>query len=269
MAEAVLLACGFRPTDRFLILRDILMCDEVRVAEKLAKHGVAPETIEELRKADICKRPDLPVPPATPPVPPVTPPVPPVTPPVPPVTPPLPPQRPHVEAFNAQRWLRSELERRLAERGWQINEEVPVERSRIDIVLIRQDRRHLIEVKQIERGTVYWREEQIKTAQLCRNEYVVALVDSTEEGVHDVRWVWNPLADFEGLERRVSWYWKEHPAAGGLDENWEPLSPKPALQPDVYKAVIQLSPHFIESLERGIEAFVNRVGRGALNTKPT
>jgi hypothetical protein len=277
VAEAVLLACGFRPTERIANLCDILMCDTARLGEKLTKLGVAPETIEELRKALVSPEPPPvlpsvpPVPPSVPPVPPSVPPVlpsvppvlpsvPPVPPSVPLVPPPLPPQRPHVDAFNAQKWLRSELENRLRCDGWDIGEEVVVGPSRIDIVLTRLHERHLIEVKQIERGTIYWREEQIRAAQISANCYILALVTSPEEGVHEVRWVWSPLVDFGGLERRVRWYWKERPAGCGFDENWKPLAvERPAVQPDVFKAEIQLTPAFLAGLETGVDALMHRI----------
>jgi len=143
--------------------------------------------------------------------------------------------------------------------GWQIGEEIPVGPSRIDIVLRRLHGRHLIEVKQIERGTVYWREEQIKAAQLHPTEYVIALVTSPEKDVHEVRWVWSPLMEFEQLDRRLSWYWKEHPASGGLNEHWQPVAARPARHPDAFKAVIQLPPAFLAKLETGIEALVKRI----------
>jgi len=300
LAETLLLACGFRPTEKAANLCDILSCDTQRLDGKLTKLGVAPETVE-AAKHEAAALPDSTVTSgestsdvrgaavrlddagsATGHAPPksntagathgqqigsttglsltaqtndqrshthdwdsVA-------------------QRNHTQAFDAQEWLRDELVSCLENTEWKVSGEIVIGRSRVDIVLSGPRKRYLIEVKQVNQGVVYWREEQIKTALVQRagsdTEYIVALVISSGEDSHEVRWVWNPLSEFAALRPEVSWYWKELPAPGGLDTDWSPIAEPPCVGPARYKAVITLTKEFLTSLSAGIAPLVLKLG---------
>ena len=192
LAQTLLLACGLLPTREAANVRDILTFDDDHLDEKLTGLGVAPETVEAaiaeaaefravaLEEPGIGRFTPPPTPAELPPQPPVSPePKPPtVAPTEPVVTPPhfggippgspsmVPRQRDHTGAFDAQEWLRAELKSLVQVASWQVSDgERIIGQSRIDIVLSGPSEPYLIEVKQIERGKVYWRQEQIETAQ--------------------------------------------------------------------------------------------------------
>ena len=173
---------------------------------------------------------------------------------------PPPPQRDHTEARKAEIWLRNELQSRLRNTGWEVSDgAVAIGRSYVDIVLTELIIRCLIEVKQVQEGDVYWREEQIETAQAHRDIYVIALVSSSGPDTHEVRWVWNPLSDFAELQPRVSWYWKEQPALHGLGDDWRPIDPPPSVEPERFKAVVSLPEHYVMNLPTGVSALLERL----------
>ena len=301
LAQTLLLACGLLPTREAANVRDILTFEEDRLDEKLTGLGVARETVEaaiaeasELREvaleqSETGRVTSPPLPPTVPaPTEPLRPPVcpgpqSPVAPPTKLVVPPqysdihlpertqtVPRRRDHTDALDAQEWLRTELKALLRVTVWEVSDgERIIGQSRVDIVLLGTSEPYLIEVKQIERGKVYWRQEQIETAReqgrLHPGHYIVALVSSSSTDTHEVRWVFDPLSEFAVQRPGASWYWTELTAPSGMDENWHPVDPPPCVEPDRYKAVITLSQDFIENCPSGIEAILRHIvssGRG-------
>jgi len=298
LAQTLLLACGLLPTREAANVRDILTFEEERLDEKLTGLGVARETVEtaiaeasELRDATLemsetGRVTALPLPPTLPDIRPILPPRAPVwpepqppvaLPPVPVVPPPYPNihlpertpiaprQRDHTEAIEAQEWLRAELKSRLQTANWNVSDgEMIIGPSRVDIVLFGPHDPYLIEVKQIEKGKLHWRQEQIEAAQqqqqLHPGHYIVALVASASSNAREVRWVFDPLSEFAGLRPGVSWYWKELPAQGGVDGNWRPIDPPPSVEPSRFHAVITLSQSFIQSRSPGLDAILRHIG---------
>ena len=169
-------------------------------------------------------------------------------------------QRDHTEARKAETWLRDKLQASLRNTDWEVSlGAVAIGRSHVDIVVTGPISRRLIEVKQVKEGVVYWREEQIETAQAHRDIYVIALVSSSGPDTHEVRWVWNPLSDFAALQPSVSWYWKEQPAQGGLSDDWRPIDSPPCVEPERFKAVVTLPEHYVMNLPTGVPALVERL----------
>ena len=279
LAGVILLACEFPSTEKASDVRDILIYAEDRLREKLTNLGIAPETVADAERMAFEQRPPPVAPPSVPDSPPIRPngPIPaiqsppvhtppevvtPATPPGIPPRPPLPPppQRDHTEARKAETWLRDELQSRLRNTGWEVSAgAVAIGRSYVDIVLTGPITRCLIEVKQVQEGDVYWREEQIETAQAHRDVYVIALVSSSAPDTHEVRWVWDPLSDFAELQPSVSWYWKEQPAPGGLGDDWRPIDSPPCVEPERFKAVVTLSEHYRMNLPADISALLGRL----------
>jgi hypothetical protein len=300
LAKTILLACGFRPTEKADSLCEILSCDTQHLDGNLTNLGVAPETVE-AAKHEAAELPDstvksgesasdvrgaalrgtdtvsetghslmqshavgtthgqqngsatgLPLSSQTNDEPSHTHDLESAA------------QRDHTQAFDAQEWLRDELVSCLRDTGWTVSDETKIDRSRVDIVLNGPHTRYLIEVKQVNKGVVYWREEQIKTAQVQRESsntrYIVALVTSSGEDNHEVRWVWDPLLEFAVLRPEVSWYWKELPVSGGLNSDWCPNADPPCVGPARYKAVITLTKEFLTGLSVGIGQLLLRLG---------
>ena len=283
LAETLLLACGFRPTEKAANLRDILTCDETRLVEKLTNLGVAPETVEEARKSVVAPSPqpsmEKPLVPPTPldqphSAPPILPPSSsgPVAPPPQPSDAPLRRKepvatRPHPETgLPAQEWLRAKLNSILAPKGWSVSAgEVATDgsESRTDICLTSPSgAEYLVEAKRVEAGKVFWREKQIQSAQSHPGKYFIALLLPSGPESYEVRWVCDPLSSFATLSPDVNWIWRDHAGTGGFAPDWLPKAEPPCRAADSYKAVIKLHNEFVASLPSGIEVILSLIENG-------
>ena len=89
----------------------------------------------------------------------------------------------------------------------------------------------------------------------------MALLRGTSEADYEVRWVFDPLNEFQfaDLHRTVSWTWKVHPGEGGLNANWHPSDPPPLLPANGFKAVITITLAFRAQLPLGLAALQQRI----------
>jgi hypothetical protein len=118
-----------------------------------------------------------------------------------------------------------------------------------------------VEAKRVEGRKVYWSERQIDLARNHHDRYFIALVDPVSDGeTYDVRWVWDPLVEFESLDRTVQWTWRES-QEGGFGFDWQPAGIKPEKAADSFRAVVELSEEVLSKLPGGVEAFLIRLGK--------
>jgi len=161
--------------------------------------------------------------------------------------------RPHPEGgMSAQRWLLHRIEKWCVERG------IPQplwEQDYIDIT-IPIDPPILIEAKSIEKKTVHWSENQVRTAQSGKGRYVVALLRTagTNTDDYEVFWVTNPLEAFGNLSgRHIKWTWQDQDGQRFARQSWQPPEARPQKAATSFQAVISLDDEWIEKLAKGIE----------------
>jgi hypothetical protein len=161
--------------------------------------------------------------------------------------------RPHPEGgMSAQRWLFHRIEKWCVERG------IPQplwEQDYIDIT-IPVDPPIFIEAKSIEKKTVHWSENQVRTAQSGKGRYVVALLRSagTKTDDYEVFWVTNPLEAFGSLSgRHIKWTWQDQDGQRFARQSWQPPEARPQKAAASFQAVISLDDEWIEKLAKGIE----------------
>lgn len=278
LAQVILLAADRAPTEGLGDLRDILTYPEERLEEKLTNLGVAHESImdaqravAEIHPAVIVEKPPAPdVPPSAPPPSqartdrPIQ-----DSPPSQPDPPrrvgesPQPPtprtQRDHKEAIEAEEWLFAELKSHLETDGWTVTRNTRVGSSIVDIVISKSGAQFLVEVKQVRKGRIYWREEQIAAARQNPGRYFMALARPSDSGGYEVRWIWNPYHDLAELRPTVSWYWAEEGAGGVFGTNWQPIEQAPEREASRFKAVVIVSPDFVTELPSGVPELLNRI----------
>lgn len=278
-AETLLLSCGF-DMDKEANVRDLLQYSSDELHGKMLRLGVAPETIEDLkRKKESNPKPEeIHIPPpqeepdesadtTDPPDPPPPPCPPPITPPPgnprardnPPPTPPgggdAPPNRPHPgKGMEAQHWLFSKVKK------WCQHQEgmpPPLEEQQREDITIPLNPPIIIEVKRIKGKTVFWSQKQIAKAFLYKEngyprKYAIALV-YPNGGTNEVYWVINPLEQLQSIsERKIQWRWKVEQGKNYDLGSWiEPEAP-PQKKSDRYSAVISLDMGWIRKLPKGI-----------------
>jgi hypothetical protein len=161
--------------------------------------------------------------------------------------------RPHPEGgMSAQRWLFERIEQWCLAHGWP----QPLwEQDYIDIT-IPIDPPILIEAKSIEKKTVHWTENQVRTAQSAKGRYVVALLRLVGSNTDDyeVFWVTNPLEAFGNLpDRHIKWTWQDQDGERFALQSWHPPLARPQKAASSFQAVISLDDQWIGKLTRGIE----------------
>lgn len=162
--------------------------------------------------------------------------------------------RPHPEGgMSAQRWLFEQIEQ------WCLAQGCPQplwEKDYIDIT-IPIDPPILIEAKSIEKKTVHWTENQVRTAQSVKGRYFVALlrlVGSNTDN-YEVFWVTNPLEAFGNLpDRHIKWTWQDQDGERFAPQSWHPPLARPQRAASSFQAVISLDDWWIGKLTRGIDA---------------
>lgn len=168
--------------------------------------------------------------------------------------------RPHPESgMSAQKYLFVQIEK------WCLEQGLPQprwEQDYIDIT-IPVDPPIFIEAKSIEKRSVHWTENQIRTAQSGKGTYVVALLRSSgsQPGEYDVFWVTNPLEAFGNLSHRhIKWTWQDQDGENFALESWLPPEVRPQKAASSFQAVISLDDHWLDKLIRGVEKGLNAVG---------
>jgi hypothetical protein len=161
--------------------------------------------------------------------------------------------RPHPEGgMSAQRWLFDRVEKWCLEHGMP---QPRWEQDYIDIT-IPIDPPILIEAKSIEKKTVHWTENQVRTAQGDKGRYVVALLRLVGSNTDDyeVFWVTNPLEAFGNLpDRHIKWTWQDQDGERFALQSWHPPDARPQRAASSFQAVISLDDQWIGKLTRGIE----------------
>lgn len=161
--------------------------------------------------------------------------------------------------MSAQKYLFVQIEK------WCLEQGLPQprwEQDYIDIT-IPVDPPIFIEAKSIEKRSVHWTENQIRTAQSGKGTYVVALLRSSgsQPGEYDVFWVTNPLEAFGNLSHRhIKWTWQDQDGENFALESWLPPEVRPQKAASSFQAVISLDDHWLDKLIRGVEKGLNAVG---------
>ncbi len=162
--------------------------------------------------------------------------------------------RPHPEGgMSAQKWLFVQIEK------WCLEQGLPQplwEQDYIDIT-IPVDPPILIEAKSIEKRAVHWTENQVRTAQSGKGQYVVALLrlSGAQPEEYEVYWVTNPLEAFGNLSgRHIKWTWQDQDGENFALHSWLPPEERPQRAATSFQSVISLDDQWIGKLTRGIES---------------
>jgi hypothetical protein len=280
-SETLLLSCG-SDMDKEANIRDLLQYSLDELHGKMLRLGVAPETIEDLkRKKESDQKPEethIPPPQEEPDTPHPKPVPPPITLPPPgdsglgdisdPPKPPsggkdVPPNRPHPEkGMEAQHWLFNEVKKWCRDQG----QPTPLEEQQREDITIPLNPPIIIEVKRIKGKTVFWSQKQIEKAFSYKNrgyprKYTIALVDPNR-GTNEVYWVIDPLLQLQSIsERKIQWRWTVEPGKNYNLGSWDQPETPPQKISDRYSAVIPVDTEWIRKLpkgiSRGLELIVN------------
>lgn len=288
-AETLLLSCG-SDMDKEANIRDLLQYPSDELHGKMLRLGVAPETIEDLkRKKESNPKPketpilppqdepdelpntiDLPEPPP-PPVPPlpiIPPPVKPVAGGIPPQTLPgegdVPPNRPHPGmGMEAQHWLFNEVKKWCQVKGLP----TPCEEQEKEDITIPLNPSIIIEVKRIKGAKVFWSQRQIEKALLYKKEgypqkYAIALINPNS-GINEVYWVINPLSQLQFVDgRKIQWSWLKQTGKNYELGSWDQPEIPPQKISDRYSAIIPLDTEWIRKLPKGINRGLKLIVNG-------
>ncbi|HRQ87966.1 MAG TPA: hypothetical protein PLA50_04165 [Bacteroidia bacterium] len=281
-SEALLLACQL-PTDKALIIRELLQRDQNDLKDRLIKLGVAPETAEALRTKRMAEILSTPSPP------PQVAPEPSSVPISIPIQPPEPktpdaketertadsrfPSRTNAEGDRSsseqttrtgtsfrRESARSTSSRPRPEEGmnaqrwlfgkiarWCNEKRIPApkwEENRVDIT-IPVEPPIFIEAKRIEGRAIHLSRNQIKKAEEHNDRYVVALLRPTAES-YECFFVGSPLVKFGNLpNRRIEWTWSVEKGPPFHENSWEPPDSAPSMEASDYKAEIILEDDFV------------------------
>jgi hypothetical protein len=123
------------------------------------------------------------------------------------------PRQNHELARQAESWLRDELQQALSPLGFKVHHTVhrDGDHRKSDIwiwSLESSEREWHLEVKHLQRNSIYWSKLEIEKAKLKAPNYYMALLSGDEEPF-DVCWLWNPLIDLAPLDRNLEWIWRE------------------------------------------------------------
>ena len=132
-------------------------------------------------------------------------------------------------AYEAQEWLRTQLQEYLKGQGWQVKTEVPCHlpdggSSRTDIVLTHSTGKEIyIEVKHMQEGRVYWSWNQVRMAKEHQGHYWLVVLTPSNAQLpypYKITWFFEPLAQLKKFKRSGRWRADEL----NLDANaqWEP-----------------------------------------------
>ena len=155
--------------------------------------------------------------------------------------------------MSAQKWLFVQIEK------WCLEQGLPQplwEQDYIDIT-IPVDPPILIEAKSIEKRTVHWTENQVRTAQSGKGRYVVALLrlSGAQPDEYEVFWVTSPLEAFGNLSgRHIKWTWQDQDGEKFALQSWLPPEERPQRAATSFQAVISLDDHWLDKLIKGVES---------------
>ena len=290
-SEALLLSCRM-PVDRALNVRELLRCSDEDISAKLVKLGVAPETVDHLRRrrAEETNNPRqlLGTGAATPPSQGSqehdkdsdtatagldTQPLESGTTRTSPeigkkpgsnstlnerkdeLISPGSPSGPHPEkGMAAQAWLFQKIQDWCQEKG---KESPKWEKDRVDITIPGNPKLQ-IEAKRIEGMAVHWSSNQIRIAQEAKTHgtrYVVALLRPKKgaDDDYEVYWVFDPLAELASLsERSIEWAWSVKKGAPFRLQCWKEPEPRPSAEARSFHAEIKLTDDWVEKLPAGV-----------------
>ena len=110
---------------------------------------------------------------------------------------------------KAEAWLREAIKRCFGSRCKVSDRPVRDSQNReTDILLIIGDREIHIEVKELTGLTIYWSNSEVTKARDFQDRYYMALVRPTNTAdEYSVCWLWDPLTDLLGQQRRGVWLW--------------------------------------------------------------
>jgi len=163
-------------------------------------------------------------------------------------------ERASVRGLTAEAWFALAVERSLPD-GWDARfNERDADARESDLIVSDGTIEWHVEVKNLTTERLYWSELERSKAESLPGLYFMALLVGTHEIGYHVYWVWDPLVQLGGLERRLDWVWSDTDEGPPLPPmKWSPAPGygMPQKPPTRFNHVVRVTETSLEGFVRG------------------